>query len=298
MKKMIFSISLIVSLFVFIPSFNAMQVFVEKTIGDALTLEVESSDTIEAVKAKIQEKEGIPHHLFDICEVEENFSVYDYQKLGRDKIDEITKRNKNIIIVGGTGLYIKALLYDYEFEKENNTYDFSKVTDEELISKIKELEEKIEIDFNNRRRLERTLIKLIEKSNFSRKGNNPLYDFIIIGLTTTRDNLYKRIDKRVLKMIDEGLLDEAKKLYEKRNCKSLLTGIGYKEIFKYFDGDLSLDEAIELIQKNSRHYAKRQYTFFNNQFKNKEINWFETNYEDFSKTVEEVSNFLTKNYHK
>ena len=265
---------------------------------NADSMQVYKGLDIATAKIKEEEKEGIPHHLFDICEVEENFSVYDYQKLGRDKIDEITKRNKNIIIVGGTGLYIKALLYDYEFEKENNTYDFSKVTDEELISKIKELDDKIEIDFNNRRRLERTLIKLIEKSNFSRKGNNPLYDFTIIGLTTTRDNLYKRIDKRVLKMIDEGLLDEAKKLYEKRNCKSLLTGIGYKEIFKYFDGDLSLDEAIELIQKNSRHYAKRQYTFFNNQFKNKEINWFETNYEDFSKTVGEVSNYLLRINHK
>lgn len=265
---------------------------------NADSMQVYKGLDIATAKIKEEEKEEIPHHLFDICEVEENFSVYDYQKLGRDKIDEITKRNKNIIIVGGTGLYIKALLYDYEFEKENNTYDFSKVTDEELISKIKELDDKIEIDFNNRRRLERTLIKLIEKSNFSRKGNNPLYDFTIIGLTTERRNLYKRIDKRVLKMIDEGLLDEAKKLYEKRNCKSLLTGIGYKEIFKYFDGDLSLDEAIELIQKNSRHYAKRQYTFFNNQFKNKEINWFETNYQDFSKTINEVYNYLLKNNHK
>lgn len=262
---------------------------------NADSMQVYKGLDIATAKIKEDEKEGIPHHLFDICEVEENFSVYDYQKLGRDKIDEITKRNKNIIIVGGTGLYIKALLYDYEFEKENNTYDFSKVTDEELVSKIKELDDKIEIDFNNRRRLERTLTRLLENSNYEKKGNNPFYDFTIIGLTTTRDNLYKRIDKRVLKMIDEGLLDEAKKFYEKRNCKSLLTGIGYKEIFKYFDGDLSLDEAIDLIQKNSRHYAKRQYTFFNNQFKNKEINWFETNYQDFSKTIEEVSNFLTKN---
>lgn len=265
---------------------------------NADSMQVYKGLDIATAKIKEEEKEGIPHHLFDICEVEENFSVYDYQKLGRDKIDEITKRNKNIIIVGGTGLYIKALLYDYEFEKENNTYDFSKVTDEELISKIKELDDKIEIDFNNRRRLERTLTRLLENSNYEKKGNNPLYDFTIIGLTTERRNLYKRIDKRVLEMIDEGLLDEAKKLYEKRNCKSLLTGIGYKEIFKYFDGDLSLDEAIELIQKNSRHYAKRQYTFFNNQFKNKEINWFETNYQDFSKTINEVYNYLLKNNHK
>lgn len=265
---------------------------------NADSMQVYKGLDIATAKINEEEKEGIVHHLFDICEVEDNFSVYDYQRLGRKKIEEITKRGKNVIIVGGTGLYIKALLYDYEFKKEDNTYDFSGVADKELIARIKELDETITIDFNNRRRLERTLIKLLENSVLEKKGDNPLYDFTIIGLTTDRENLYKRIDKRVIEMVNEGLVDEAKSFYNKRECKSLLTGIGYKEIFKYFDGELSLNEAIELIQKNSRHYAKRQYTFFNNQFKNSKINWFQTNYEDFSKTIEEVSSFLLKNNHK
>ena len=261
---------------------------------NADSMQVYKGLDIATAKIKEEEKEGIVHHLFDICEVEDNFSVYDYQKLGRKKIEEITKRGKNVIIVGGTGLYIKALLYDYEFKKEENTYDFSSVTDEELIARIRELDDTITIDFNNRRRLERTLIKLLENSVLDKKGDNPLYDFTIVSLTTERCNLYKRIDKRVIEMVNEGLIDEAKRFYDKRECKSLLTGIGYKEIFKYFDGDLSLNEAIELIQKNSRHYAKRQYTFFNNQFKNQEINWFQTNYDDFSKTIEEVSSIFIK----
>ena len=261
---------------------------------NADSMQVYKGLDIATAKIKEEEKEGIVHHLFDICEVEDNFSVYDYQKLGRKKIEEITKRGKNVIIVGGTGLYIKALLYDYEFKKEENTYDFSNVTDEELIARIRELDNTITIDFNNRRRLERTLIRLLENSVLDKKGDNPLYDFTIVGLTTERCNLYKRIDKRVIEMVNEGLIDEAKRFYDKRECKSLLTGIGYKEIFKYFDGDLSLNEAIELIQKNSRHYAKRQYTFFNNQFKNQEVNWFQTKYDDFSKTIEEVSSIFIK----
>ena len=111
-----------------------------------------------------------------------------------------------------------------------------------------------------------------------------------IGLTTTRDNLYKIIDNRVDKMIEDGLIDEVEKLYKKNiHSKAINTGIGYKELYKYFDKEISLDEAISLIKKNSRHYAKRQYTFFNNQMN---IKWFNTNYNDFSLTVEEVYNYI------
>lgn len=263
-------------------------------IINADAMQVYKGLDIATAKIKEEEKEGIPHHLFDICEVEDNFTVYDYQKLGREKINEITKRGKNIIIVGGTGLYIKALLYNYEFVPENKIYDFSNLSDQELITKIKILNQNIDIDFNNRRRLERTLIKLLENSSFEKKGNNPIYDFTIVGLTTARENLYNKINERVFTMLDDGLLEEARKMYVKKGEKSLRTGIGYKEIFEYFDGKLSLDDAIKLIQKNSRHYAKRQYTFFKNQFKDKEICWFETNYDDFSKTVDEVYSHLLK----
>lgn len=257
---------------------DSMQVYKDLNIGTA--------------KIKEEEKEGIPHHLFDIVNAEDDFSVYDYQKLGREKIKEIESKNKNIIIVGGTGLYIKALLYDYNFTKEENKHDFSNLSNDELINKIKEYDEKIEIDFNNRRRLERTLTKLKENNEFTNNKDKELYKFKIVGLTTDRLNLYERIDKRVLEMMNEGLLEEAKSLYSKRNSKSLLTAIGYKELFKYFDNECILEDAISLIQKNSRHYAKRQYTFFNNQFKNNELHWFNTNYENFDETIDEVYNYL------
>ena len=112
----------------------------------------------------------------------------------------------------------------------------------------------------------------------------------MIGLTTDRDNLYKIINKRVDLMIDEGLIYEVKSLYDKNiRSKAISTGIGYKELYKYFDRDISLDEAIELIKKNSRRYAKRQYTFFNNQF---DVNWFNTDYANFDNTVDQVLKYL------
>jgi len=263
-------------------------------IINADAMQVYKGLDIATAKIKEEEKEGIPHHLFDICEVEDNFSVYDYQKLGREKIEELKSKNKNIIIVGGTGLYIKALLYDYEFKEEEIVHDFSEFSNEGLTLKIKQIDENISIDFNNRRRLERTLAKLLDNSNFEKKGNTMLYDFTIIGLTAPREKIYEKINKRVLDMFEDGLILEARKNYKYKDCKAIKTCIGYKELFKYFESEISLSDATELIQKNSRHYAKRQYTFFNNQFKNNEINWFETNYEDFTKTIDEVSTYLAK----
>ena len=133
---------------------------------------------------------------------------------------------------------------------------------------------------------------LNKESEYDESGNNLLYPAIFIGLTTDRDNLYKRIDDRVDVMLHDGLLEEVKALYDKGiRSKAIMTGIGYKELYKYFDKEISLEEAISLIKKNSRHYAKRQYTWFNNQM---DIKWFETNYQDFNKTVEEVTNYIDK----
>ena len=116
------------------------------------------------------------------------------------------------------------------------------------------------------------------------------YEFYTIGLTTTRDILYDKINKRVDKMINDGLLQEAKSFYDKKIfSKALLTGIGYKELYRYFEGEISLEEAIDLIKKNSRHYAKRQYTWFNHQMN---VKWFHTNYEDFSETIAEVEAYI------
>lgn len=255
---------------------DSMQVYKELNIGTAKIAE--------------EEKEGIPHHLFDIVEPTNMYTVYDYQKDARDIINDVLSRGKKVIIVGGTGLYIKALLYDYKFIKEDKTYDFSKMSNEEILDKINSYNLDINLHINNRKRLERVLTKLYNNNMQTEKTDTTLYDFVAIGLTTTRDNLYKIIDNRVDKMIEDGLIDEVEELYKRNiHSKAINTGIGYKELYKYFDKEISLDEAISLIKKNSRHYAKRQYTFFNNQMN---IKWFNTNYEDFSLTVEEVYNYI------
>lgn len=263
---------------------------IDAEIINADSMQVYKDLNIGTAKITEKEKEGIPHHLFDIVEPTNMYTVYDYQKDARDIINDVLSRGKKVIIVGGTGLYIKALLYDYKFIKEDKTYDFSKMSNEEILDKINSYNLDINLHINNRKRLERVLTKLYNNNMQTEKTDTVLYDFVAIGLTTTRDNLYKIIDNRVDKMIEDDLIDEVEELYKKNiHSKAINTGIGYKELYKYFDKEISLDEAISLIKKNSRHYAKRQYTFFNNQMN---IKWFNTNYEDFSLTVEEVYNYI------
>jgi len=252
---------------------DSMQVYKDLDIGTA--------------KVRDDEKEGIPHHLFDICDVNDLYTVYEYQKDGRAMIDKLTHENKNIVIVGGTGLYIKALLYDYKFKDEEELDDYSYLTNEEIMDKIKKYDDECDIHINNRKRLVRYLNKLEQDLVLEKQGNNKLYDFKMIGLTTDRDTLYKKINNRVDKMVEEGLIEEVKSFYDKGiRSKAIMTGIGYKELYKYFDNEISLEEALDLIKKNSRRYAKRQYTFFKNQFS--DIKWYQTNYDDFNITVKEV----------
>lgn len=250
---------------------------------------------IGSAKVTEEEKEDIPHHLFDIKEVNEEYTIYHYQKDCRKLIKEVQGRGKTPILVGGTGLYIKAALYDYKLteEKETNTYD--NLTDEELYNKLLEVDKDIVIDKNNRRRLIRALNyhKENNKSINTNTTNKLLYDAIFIGLTTDRRILYDKINNRVDIMIKDGLLNEVKAFYDKNiRTKPLLNAIGYREIYSYFDGNISLEEAINKIKQNSRHYAKRQYTFFNHQLP---IVWFETNYNNFNNTVEEVIDYIENN---
>lgn len=250
---------------------------------------------IGSAKVTEEEKEGIPHHLFDIKEVDEEYTIYHYQKDCRKLIKEVQGRGKTPILVGGTGLYIKAALYDYKLteEKETNTYD--NLTDEELYNKLLELDKNIVIDKNNRRRLIRALnyYKENNKSINTNTTNKLLYDAIFIGLTTDRRILYDKINSRVDIMIKEGLLNEVKVFYDKNiRTKPLLNAIGYREIYSYFDGNISLEEAINKIKQNSRHYAKRQYTFFNHQLP---IVWFETDYSNFNNTIEQIISYIENN---
>lgn len=251
---------------------------------------------IATAKVTEEEKEGIPHHLFDIKEITEDYTVYDYQKDGRLCIEEILGSGKTPIVVGGTGLYIKALLYNYKFEDENKTLNnYEEYTNEELYKKLLEVDTNTKIHMNNRKRVERAL-NYFEQNHVplssKEKTDKELYDAIYIGLTTDRETLYNRINKRVEVMVDNGLLEEAKEVYKSNiRTKSVLTPIGYKELFPYFENYESLDNCLDKIKQNSRRYAKRQYTWFNNQMK---VKWFDVDFENFNNTVHEIAEYINK----
>ncbi len=249
---------------------------------------------IATAKVTNKEMENVPHHLIDIKEITENYTVYDYQKDARKKIKEIEARGHIPILVGGTGLYIKAALYDYEFQEEtNHKTDYSNFTKEELYEELLKVDPNTEIHMNNRKRVERALDYFKENHQpFSSKEhtNQLLYDTIFIGLTTDREILYERINTRVEEMLKQGLLEEAKKIYQSKiRTKAVMTPIGYKELFEYFDGNCTLEDSIHCIQQRSRNYAKRQYTWFNHQLPMK---WFDVNFKDFNKTIHEVVKYI------
>ena len=263
--------------------------------GDAV--QVYKGLNIGSAKVTEEEKEGIPHHLFDIKEVDEEYSIYDYQKDCRHLIEDITKRGKNVIIVGGTGLYIKSALYDYTLTENNNiSNQYEDISTEDLYQKLITLDKDINIDKFNRRRVVRALNYYLENGksiNENKNGNNLLYDAIFIGLTMdNREKLYDRINDRVDKMVENGLIQEVKAFYDKNiHTKPLLSAIGYKELYLYFDGTISYEDAIDLIKRNSRRYAKRQYTFFNHQFN---VNWFNVNINNFNETICEVVKYINE----
>ena len=247
---------------------------------------------IGSAKPTKEEQSGIPHHLIDIKDVDEDYTVFDYQKDIRKKIEEITSRGKQIIIVGGTGLYIKAALYDYKFTEGTTYNEYNDLSNEEILSKITEYKVQKLPELNNRKRLVRLLNKLENNEEITNNKDKLLYNIKVIGLTTDREILYKRIDKRVDIMMENGLLDEINSLKEDyKNSRILNSGIGYKEFYDYLYSNKSLETVIEEIKKNSRHFAKRQYTFFNHQFN---TNWFNVDLNNFDNTIIEVMNFLKK----
>lgn len=259
-------------------NFDAMQVYEKMNIGTA--------------KVTKEEMDGVVHHLLSYVDVNTNYSVYDYQKDARNLIDKLLKEKKNIIMVGGTGLYLKATLYDYRFSKEEVSTDYDDLSTEELLKRISKYNY-VPKDKNNQRRLVRELKKLENNIDIDTNGNKLLYDAKIIGLTTDRETLYDRINKRVDIMIENGLVDEVNSLKESfATSKALKTAIGYKEFIPYFNKETTLDEVIDKIKQNSRHYAKRQYTFFNNQLP---VIWYHSDFTNFDNTVKMVIDNLDNN---
>lgn len=249
---------------------------------------------IGTAKVTKDEMAGVVHHLLSFKSVDEEYSIYDYQKDGRKVIGDIKARGKIPIVVGGSGLYLGALLYDYKFSESSNNEDITiDISDDEMYSLILNKYPNITLDKSNHRRLVRAYIKyIINDEEFDNTGGKNLFydDIVVIGLTTDRDRLYSIIDKRVLTMFDNGLVDEVKSLIDKYGVtKELNTAIGYKELLPYFSGDISLDEALKNIQKNSRHYAKRQYTWLKHKL---DVNWFYVDFLDFDKTINNVLKFI------
>ncbi len=261
-------------------------------IINADSMQIYKGLDIGTAKITEKEKEGIPHHLFDIKEVNEDYTIYDYQKDARKKIEEIRKRGNTPIFVGGSGLYIKAALFDYKLNETKVNDTFDELSNEEILSKIKEKEPNTNIHINNRRRLVRALQILSSGESISKEKDKLIYDTIFIGLTTDREILYDRINKRVDEMIKDGLFEEVNRYKNYLNeYKSLKTGIGYKEFIPYYNKEKTKEEVINDIKQNSRRYAKRQYTFFNHQM---DVKWFDVDFEDFNKTINDIYNYITE----
>lgn len=248
---------------------------------------------IATAKVTEEEKEGIVHHLFDIKNMDEDYTVYHYQQDARKVIDDILKRGKTPIMVGGTGLYIKACLYDYQFQEEGIKNEYEGISDHELYQRLKKVDPNTEIHENNRKRVVRALNyyeQHHEPISSKEKSEQILYPSILVGLTTDRETLYQRINDRVEEMLENGLMEEAKKIYDSNiRSKAVMTPIGYKELFPYFEGTCSLKDALDLMKKNSRHYAKRQYTWFRHQLV---VKWIDVNFNNFNQTVMEVEKLI------
>lgn len=268
---------------------DSMQVYRQMDIGTA--------------KVTIEEMEGVTHHCIDILDPKDQYSVHDFQQTVRKQITEITNRGHVPIIVGGTGLYIKAALYDYTFSEMENNHDeinkkYKDYTNEQLYAHLKQIDEESAkiLHFNNRRRVLRA-IEIYEQTGqkksemINEQEHICLYDAYFVGLTLPRELLYERINLRVDLMMKNGLQGEMESLIKQgltRENQSM-KAIGYKEWFDYSEGKCDLNEVSENIKKHSRQYAKRQYTWFKNQF---DVHWYDVCLENFSKTIEEVSRDL------
>ena len=277
-------------------------------LAKRINTEIISGDSIQVYKGfdigsgKVTEaeKEGVPHHLIDILEPGTQYSVKDFQKEARTLIDN---SSKPMIIAGGTGLYLKACLYDYVFTDEeasprNEKYD--QYTNHELYEMLVERDpvQAEKIHENNRQRVLRSLTVLDNTGKrqseiIDEQNHEPIYDFFIAGCTMAREELYERINLRVKMMIEKGLEQEVKGLLDKGIAfeDPAMKGIGYREWADYFNGNLSITEVEALIARNSRRYAKRQYTWLNHQMP---VHWFDPrNKEERSTMLDEMVKFAS-----
>ncbi len=263
--------------------------------GDAY--QIYQKMNIGTAKPTDDEKQGVIHHYMDFLDSSKTYSIAEFQKGVRECIDDLTSKNKVPLIVGGSGLYIDSVIKNYQFLEEKRSNEQSKydsLTNEELHQVLANLDpdKASKIHPNNRKRVLRA-IELISSNvnNTSRSKKNELvYDALIIFLNDNRESLYDRINKRVDKMLADGLIEEVKNIGINNYSMTSKVAIGYKEVIQYLNNEIDYNEMVELIKKNSRHYAKRQFTWFKNQDNCQVVN---INLEDFNKTIDEVYNLIT-----
>ncbi|WP_335871755.1 tRNA (adenosine(37)-N6)-dimethylallyltransferase MiaA [Bacillus sp. 2205SS5-2] len=265
---------------------------------------------IGTAKISPQEMQVVPHHLIDIKNPEEDFSAAEFQQRVRGKMNEVKARGFLPMIVGGTGLYIQSVLYDYQFTEAEGDEEYRLQLEKRIAAEgVEQLFHELEwidpisaekIHPNNTRRVIRALeiFHLTGKTMAEYQAEQQhelLYDATIIGLTMDRDQLYERINRRVDIMMQQGLLQEVKKLYDEgiRNVQSI-QAIGYKELYDYFDGKCSLEEAVSLLKQNSRRYAKRQLTWFRNKM---DVHWFDVTSLSELEKIERISQFVAGKLH-
>lgn len=244
-------------------NFDAFQIYKDMNIGTA--------------KLSKDDPHYKKYHLLDIKAPNETFSVMEYQSLCREVLSNLLDKYNDVVLVGGTGLYVRAALFDYSFEKEEVPVDddLLELSNEDLHKLLESLDidESKKIHVNNRKRLLRA-ISLIRHSNkkktdiLNKQTHKPIYqDVKFIFLCPNREELYKNIDKRVLSMMENGLVDEVKYLLENYDLSlTAKQGIGYKEVIDFLENKTKYASCVELIQKRTRNYVKRQVTFFKNQF--------------------------------
>ncbi|AZJ21803.1 tRNA (adenosine(37)-N6)-dimethylallyltransferase MiaA [Bacillus wiedmannii] len=265
-------------------------------LAKALNGEIISGDSMQIYRtmdigtAKVtkEEMDGIPHYMVDIKNPEESFSVAEFQERVRKHIREITERGKLPIIVGGTGLYIQSVLFDYQFTDDAGDTIYREQMEKLALERgVEYVHKKLqEVDPESAERIHannvRRVIRALEifhttgekmSDQLEKQENELLYDVSLIGLTMDREMLYDRINLRVDIMMDQGLLEEVEGLYNRgiRDCQSI-QAIGYKEIYDYFEDRVSLEEAVSQLKTNSRRYAKRQLTWFRNKM---DVTWFD-----------------------
>lgn len=283
---------------------------IDGEIISADSMQIYKYMNIGTAKIKDEEMDGIPHHLIDFLDLDEDFSVSDFRERAKKIITKLNNQDKIPMVVGGTGLYINSLVYDLNFTRvasdegirarlEGIKEEFG---NEYLLNMLEEIDPKSaeKININDTKRVIRAIEiyeitgKPMSQHNNNFRKINEDYDLIIIGLNMDRKALYDRINDRVDIMFEEGLVDEVKGLLSSGYDKNLVSiqAIGYKEIIMYLEDEITLDRAIELIKQGSRNYAKRQLTWFR---RDDRVKWFNRDeYSDFKELVEDVMDYTNK----